>query len=121
MSRAARKPVLGVPGYAVLHGHLLVAYAIRTYDFACVNVPPTAKVIRRKGHGLKSRPTDWKSRGSNLLRPLVYETSGLSPTPRTVASIIYTVCTILHELDQHLLFSLKREGHSKYQQVSFLC
>ena len=23
------------------------------------NVPPTAKVIWRRGHGLKSRPTDW--------------------------------------------------------------
>ena len=23
------------------------------------NVPPTAKVIRRRGHGLKSHPTDW--------------------------------------------------------------
>ena len=23
------------------------------------NVPPTAKVIWRQGHGLKSHPTDW--------------------------------------------------------------
>ena len=23
------------------------------------NVPPTAKVIWRRGHGLKSHPTDW--------------------------------------------------------------
>ena len=44
------------------------------------NVPPTAKVIRRRGHGLKSHPTDWWSRQSNL-RPLVYKASGLSTTP----------------------------------------
>ena len=30
------------------------------------NVPPTAKVIWRRGHGLKSHPTDWWSRESNL-------------------------------------------------------
>ena len=24
-----------------------------------LNVPPTAKVIWRRGHGLKSHPTDW--------------------------------------------------------------
>ena len=33
------------------------------------------------GHGLKSHPTDWLSRESNL-RPLVYEASGLSTTPQ---------------------------------------
>ena len=41
------------------------------------NVSPTAKVIWRRGHGLKSHPTDWWSRESNL-RPLVYKASGLS-------------------------------------------
>ena len=45
------------------------------------NVPPTAKVIWRRGHGLKSHPTDWWSRESNL-RPLVYKASGLSTTPQ---------------------------------------
>ena len=45
------------------------------------NVPPTAKVIWRRGHSLKSHPTDWKSRESNP-RPLVYKASGLSTTPR---------------------------------------
>ena len=30
------------------------------------NVPPTAKVIWRRGHGLKSHPTDRRSRESNL-------------------------------------------------------
>ena len=45
------------------------------------NVPPTAKVIWRRGHGLKSYPTDWRSRESNL-RPLVYNASGLSTTPQ---------------------------------------
>ena len=29
------------------------------------NVPPTAKVIWRRGHILKSHPTDWRSRESN--------------------------------------------------------
>ena len=38
------------------------------------NVPPTAKVVWGRGHGLKSHPTDhWRSRG-----PLVYKASGLS-------------------------------------------
>ena len=45
------------------------------------NVPPTAKVIWRRGHGLKSHPTDWRSRESNL-RPLVYKASALSTTPQ---------------------------------------
>ena len=45
------------------------------------NVPPTAKVICRRGHGLKSHPTDWWSWESNL-RPLVYQASGLSTTPQ---------------------------------------
>ena len=30
------------------------------------NVPPTAKVIWRRDHGLKSHPTDRRSRESNL-------------------------------------------------------
>ena len=34
-------------------------------------VPPTAKVIRRRGLGLKYHPKDWRSPGSNL-GPLVY-------------------------------------------------
>ena len=29
------------------------------------NVPPTAKVIWRQGHGLESHPTDWRTQGSN--------------------------------------------------------
>ena len=43
------------------------------------NVPPTVKVIWRRGHGLKSHPTDsdWRSRESNL-RPLVYKLKMLS-------------------------------------------
>ena len=43
------------------------------------NVPPTAKVIRRRGQCLKSHTTDWWSRGSNM-RPLVYKAKGLSTT-----------------------------------------
>ena len=30
------------------------------------NIPPTAKVIWRRGHSLKSHPTDWWSQESNL-------------------------------------------------------
>ena len=52
------------------------------------NVPPTAKVIWRRGHGLKSHPTDWRSRESNL-RPLVYKASGLSTTPRRLLALVY--------------------------------
>ena len=51
------------------------------------NVPPTAKVIWRRGHGLKSHPTDWRSRESNL-RPLVYKASSLSTTPQRLLGFI---------------------------------
>ena len=51
------------------------------------NVPPTAKVIWRWGHGLKSHPTDWRSRESNL-RPLVYKASDLSTTPQRLLILI---------------------------------
>ena len=44
-------------------------------------VPPTAKVIRRRGLGLKSHPQDWRSPESNS-RPLVYKASSLTTTPR---------------------------------------
>ena len=57
---------------------------IEAFAFVVVlvfNVPPTAKVIWRRGHGFKSHPTDWRSRESNL-RPLVYKASGLSTTPQ---------------------------------------
>ena len=50
------------------------------------NVPPTAKIIWRRGHELKSHPTDWWSRESNL-RPLVYKASGLSTTPQRLLGI----------------------------------
>ena len=46
-----------------------------------LNVPPTAKVIWRRGHGLKSHPTDLWSQESNL-RPLIYKASSSSTTPR---------------------------------------
>ena len=45
------------------------------YILLCFNVPPTAKVIWRWGHGLKSHPTDWWSWESSLSTPqrlLVY-------------------------------------------------
>ena len=45
------------------------------------NKPPTAKVIRRRGHGLKAHPTDWWSWELNL-GPLVYKARGLSTTPQ---------------------------------------
>ena len=50
------------------------------------NVPPTAKVIWRWGHGLKSQPTDWRSWESNL-RPLVYKASGLSTIPQRLLAL----------------------------------
>ena len=51
------------------------------------NIPPTAKVIWRRGHGLKSHPTNWRSRESNL-RPLVYKASGLSTTPQWLCAAV---------------------------------
>ena len=32
---------------------------LKFYVVFVFNVPPTVKVIWRRGHGLKSRPTDW--------------------------------------------------------------
>ena len=46
-----------------------------------LNVKPTAKVIWRWAHSLKSHRTDWRSWESNL-QPLVYKASGLSTTPQ---------------------------------------
>ena len=58
------------------------------------NVPPTAKVMWGRGHGLKSHPADWRSRESTL-RPLVYKASGLSTTPQRLQYAI--ICTrLLH-------------------------
>ena len=55
-----------------------VCVCVRVFVF---NVPPTAKVIWRRGHGFKSHLTDWWSPESNL-RPLVYKASGLPTSPR---------------------------------------
>ena len=55
-------------------------------------VPSTDKVIWRRGHGLKSHPTDWKSLESNL-RPLVYKGSDLSTTPQQPLTCPYA-CTL---------------------------
>ena len=61
------------------------------------NVPPTAKVIWRRGHGLKSHPKDWRSWESNL-RPLVYKASDLSTTPQRLLVCAYnSSCTYLVE------------------------
>ena len=43
---------------------LFISSLLCFYNFLIVvvfvfKVPPTAKVIWRRGHGLKSRPTDW--------------------------------------------------------------
>ena len=54
---------------------------VLTRMWCLFNIPPTAKVIWRRGHSLKSHPTDWWSRESNL-RPLVYKASSLSTTPQ---------------------------------------
>ena len=53
------------------------------------NVPPTAKVIWKRGHSFKSHPTDWWSRESNL-RPLVYKASGLSTTPQRLLKLFWS-------------------------------
>ena len=53
-----------------------------------LNVPSTAKVIWRRGHGLKTHPTDWWSQESNL-RPLVYKASSLSSTPQQLLIVAY--------------------------------
>ena len=37
-------------------GLVVVVVVVVVFVF---NVPPTAKVIWRRGHGLKSHPTDW--------------------------------------------------------------
>ena len=50
------------------------------------NVPTTAKVIWKRGHSLKSHPTDLCSRGSKL-RPLVYKASGLSTKPQRLHKV----------------------------------
>ena len=46
------------------------------------NIPPTAKVIWRWGHSLKSHPTDWRSWGSNMgslgTRQMVYRLHGVT-------------------------------------------
>ena len=52
------------------------------------NVPPTAKVIWRQGHSLKSHLTDWWSRESNL-GPLVYKASSLSTTPQQLLNTVW--------------------------------
>ena len=62
------------PGHVPKMGRLLLVVGF------VFNVPPTAKVIWRQGHGLKSHPTAWWSRESNL-QPLVYKASGISTTP----------------------------------------
>ena len=39
-----------------------VRYVKHSFCLFVFNLPPTAKVIWRWGHGLKSHPTDWRSR-----------------------------------------------------------
>ena len=57
----------------VKHGNVVVVLGF--------NVPPTAKVIRRRDLGLKSHPKDWRSPGSNS-GPLVYKAGSLTARPR---------------------------------------
>ena len=70
-----------------------------------LNIPPATKVIWRLGNGLKSHPTDWWSRGSNL-RPLVYKASGLSTTPQGLLSLETTVRLYLKSKLHHIHFLL---------------
>ena len=58
-------------------------------DDVCVfelNLPPTAKVIWRRGYTLKTHLTDWRSWELNM-GPLVYKASNLSTTPQLLLII----------------------------------
>ena len=68
-------------GHLNVFGNNICKRKIMCWCVVVFNVPPTAKVIWRRGHSLKSHPTDWWSRESNL-RPLVYRASGLSTAPQ---------------------------------------
>ena len=65
--------------------YLSSEYAVRTCKYKLNNVvvvlgfyvPPTDKVIRRRGLGLNTHPKDWRSWGSNS-RPLVYKASSFT-------------------------------------------
>ena len=59
-----------------------------------VYVPPTAKVIRRRTHGLKSHPKDWRSPGSNS-RPLVYKANNLITTTMLIARAFFFLLMVL--------------------------
>ena len=78
--------------------HILATYVVFFFKMlsviVVVVVPPTAKVIWRRGHGLKSHPTDWRSRESNL-RPLVYKASDLSTTPQRLLMLSVILLVIL--------------------------
>ena len=69
----------------LLWSYLKIAYCVlKLYSTVVVlgfNVPPTAKVIRRRDLGLKSHPKDWRSPGLNS-RPLVYKAGSLTARPR---------------------------------------
>ena len=56
------------------------------------NVPPTAKVIGRRGHSLESHVADWRSLGSKLgllgTRPVVYPLISLTEISQN--SLTYT-------------------------------
>ena len=68
------------------------------------NPPPTAKVIWRRGHGLKSHLTDWWSRESNL-RPLVYKASGLSTTLQRLL-LTFVLSSYSRTVVMHVLIAL---------------
>ena len=58
-------------------------------------VPPTAKVIRRRGLGLKSHPKDWRSPGSNS-GPLVYKAGSLTARPLRLLSVSVLLSLLYH-------------------------
>ena len=94
------------------------------YPCVCVfNVPPTAKIIWRRGHGLKSHLTDWWSWEWSLL---VYKASGLSTTPQgllLLPMVISKTClsAALHALNPSQLCTLLRCCVIKFFLQSHTC
>ena len=77
-------------------------YSIVVFVF---NIPPTAKVIWRRGHSLKSHPTDQWSRESNLRSP-VYKASGLSTTPQRLQDIPLYIIGVSDNNFQKIVYSV---------------
>ena len=79
-----------------------------------VDVPPTAKVIRRRDLGLKSHPKDWRSPGSNS-RPLVYNVSSLITTSRRL--LVFQLESLINT-NTEVLLNTRKYYHNKIIQPS---